>query len=250
MNWRLDVDLVEPQICEKHVQASVKPLRHTESDLYRVAEAFNLASIVHILDALNELKSFAAVRISQLPPHLHRYVAWMEYQASQFRVGKILHQRPEWRLVLHSASLRRQLLQEVESIGPEGQLTNRIGSRIAAILQGEADPLQIMFGDDLLDAYYRELHGTDSIHQLLRAYVDLTSFKRAGLRVLEIGAGTGGTTLAVLEALCPAHEFPRVTEFAYTDVSPGFFEKAKAKLCHHLGLVEFRRLDIEKDPLS
>ena len=62
------------------------------------------------------------------------------------------------------------------------------------------------------------------------------------LRVLEIGAGTGGLTSYVLPLL-PAG--PR--SYVFTDLSSGFFGKAEQKF-GDFPFVEYRRLDIENDP--
>ena len=64
------------------------------------------------------------------------------------------------------------------------------------------------------------------------------------LRVLEVGAGTGGTTARVLPAL-PAGR----TDYAYTDVSAGFFAEAEGRFGGFPG-IEYRVLDIERDPVS
>jgi hypothetical protein len=62
------------------------------------------------------------------------------------------------------------------------------------------------------------------------------------LRVLEIGAGTGGTTSAVL----PAIAADRV-RYCFTDVGPLFLTRAGARFAGY-PFMDFRQLDIEKHP--
>ena len=64
------------------------------------------------------------------------------------------------------------------------------------------------------------------------------------LRMLEIGAGTGGATAAVLPVL-PAGR----TEYHYTDLSAGFFAGAATRFADY-PFLEYRVLDIERDPLA
>ena len=60
------------------------------------------------------------------------------------------------------------------------------------------------------------------------------------IRVLEVGAGTGATTLAALRSL------PRErTEYTYTDISAGFFDAAQRRLGEYPE-VRYRVLDIER----
>ena len=69
------------------------------------------------------------------------------------------------------------------------------------------------------------------------------------MTILELGAGTGGATKAMLSALRGNHRFPSYTKYHFTDVSMAFSSVAEEKFsgCHNL---EFGLLDIEKDPAS
>ncbi|MDJ1136789.1 type I polyketide synthase [Streptomyces iconiensis] len=64
------------------------------------------------------------------------------------------------------------------------------------------------------------------------------------LRVLEVGAGTGGGTAALLPLL-PADR----TRYCFTDVSPFFFSRAQKRFAAH-DFVEYRTLDLDLDPLE
>jgi len=61
------------------------------------------------------------------------------------------------------------------------------------------------------------------------------------LKVLEIGAGTGGTTTHVLPILGKYFE-----SYTYTDISPSFFESAKTKFSAWSDKLKFSVLNIEK----
>ena len=63
--------------------------------------------------------------------------------------------------------------------------------------------------------------------------------------MLEVGAGTGGTTGAVLGAL-PAGGY----EYTYTDISAGFFGGAEGRFGGEGASLVYRVLDIERDPLG
>ena len=63
--------------------------------------------------------------------------------------------------------------------------------------------------------------------------------------MLEIGAGTGSATNTVLPEL-PEGGF----DYTYTDISAGFFAEAEARFGDGGGCIEYRPLDIEKDPVA
>ena len=66
------------------------------------------------------------------------------------------------------------------------------------------------------------------------------------MTILEIGAGTGGTTLPLLQSLGKNRRL--ITRYDYTDISSGFFASAKSLLQDWSDFVRFRTLDIERDP--
>ena len=69
------------------------------------------------------------------------------------------------------------------------------------------------------------------------------------MRVLEIGAGTGGATLPLLQNLTN-QEYMMFGHYDFTDISPSFFEPAKGKLTNWLEKITFKTLNIEQDPIS
>jgi SAM-dependent methyltransferase len=64
------------------------------------------------------------------------------------------------------------------------------------------------------------------------------------LRVLEIGAGTGGTTVSLLPAL-PADR----TQYRFTDVSDFFLDRARTRFAAY-PFVSYGQLDMDRDPLE
>jgi SAM-dependent methyltransferase len=62
------------------------------------------------------------------------------------------------------------------------------------------------------------------------------------LRVLEVGAGTGGTTTALLPLL-PAES----TEYVYSDISSAFLAAAEERFARY-PFVTYRVVDIERSP--
>jgi acyl transferase domain-containing protein/NADPH:quinone reductase-like Zn-dependent oxidoreductase/NAD(P)-dependent dehydrogenase (short-subunit alcohol dehydrogenase family)/SAM-dependent methyltransferase/acyl carrier protein len=127
-------------------------------------------------------------------------------------------------------------------------MTERCGARLGEVLTGRADPLQLLFpGGDLTTAekLYQHSPSARTLNLLVRETIQAAmSAWPAGrkLRVLEVGAGTGATTAHVLPAL-PADR----THYVFTDLSPLFLARAKAKFAN-FPFVNFQLLDLEQDP--
>jgi microcystin synthetase protein McyG len=119
------------------------------------------------------------------------------------------------------------------------------------VLRGEQDPLSLLFpGGSTADVekLTRESPAAQAYNMLIRdafaaAVADRTSGEK--LRVLEVGAGTGGTTTSILPLLSEED----CDEYVFSDVSPLFLEAARESLSEY-GFVAFDLLDIEKDPVE
>jgi SAM-dependent methyltransferase len=60
-------------------------------------------------------------------------------------------------------------------------------------------------------------------------FFDIIAHKKPNLRVLEIGAGVGGTKANVLSALQSVQCECIYLSYTSTDISPGFFQPAQAR---------------------
>ncbi len=132
--------------------------------------------------------------------------------------------------------------------GGEMVLLERCGPALAAVLRGSQDPLQLLFPDgsfDALDRIYRDSAFARTYNGAMRDVLQRECEQRGGapLRILEIGAGTGGTTAFVIDVV------PSGARYVFSDLSPLFLERARERFGHH-DQIEYQLLDIEKDPLA
>ncbi|KAI0009070.1 putative polyketide synthase [Xylariaceae sp. FL0662B] len=142
-----------------------------------------------------------------------------------------------------------ELLEVVSSSGAEGRLLVQVGRNLTPIIQGNRDALELMLEDGTLDAYYRDNSRFDRNYRQAMRYVDLAGHKNPNMSILEIGSGTGGATLPILQALTDNDTgLCRFGKFTFTDISTGFFEAAKVKLAQWSNLLTYAKLDIESDP--
>ena len=132
-----------------------------------------------------------------------------------------------------------------------GTLLCAVGQNLPRILRGEVNPLSVLVEDDRLERFYRNYEPLDQCYQQAAIYIGLLGNKNPHLNILEIGAGTGGATLPILEGLSATRTRPpNFANYDFTDLSPGFFDNAKKKLAEWSQLVTFKALDIESDLLQ
>lgn len=142
----------------------------------------------------------------------------------------------------------RSLRTQYPSCVAELALLDRCGQSLADVLQGKQDALQLLFPEGSvasLERLYQESPGAQVANRLVQESISVALAqlpKDRTLRILEIGAGTGGTTLSVLPLL-PIDR----TQYQFTDVSPLFLTNAERKFQHY-PFIQYEVLDIEKDP--
>jgi acyl transferase domain-containing protein/acyl carrier protein/phospholipid N-methyltransferase len=134
--------------------------------------------------------------------------------------------------------------------GAEAEITmlDRCGSTLANVLQGKQEPTDVLFpgGDtSLATRLYQHSPGARLMNDRMKQVI-VSALKHLPqnrlLRILEVGAGTGGTTIHILPHL-PGDQ----TEYVFTDISPQFLTQS-AETFREYAFVTYRTLDIEQDP--
>ncbi len=129
-------------------------------------------------------------------------------------------------------------------------LFRRSADALADVLQGRMDPLTLLFSSGeptAADLYLKAPVARAANQMLADATAALLRALPEGrrLRVLEVGAGTGSATAAVLPEL-PEGRY----NYTYTDISAGFFAEAESRFGGAEAAIDYRVLDIEKDPVE
>ncbi|KAI1776647.1 hybrid PKS-NRPS PsoA [Hypoxylon cercidicola] len=122
------------------------------------------------------------------------------------------------------------------------QLITAIGENLPAIVRNQVPALQVMMTNNMLSRIYEEgvefVQANNNVAQILSQL----GHRYPRLNLIEIGAGTGGTTKGIVRAL------PSFKSYTYTDISPGFFQTAQDVFKDYAGKMEYSLLDIERDP--
>ncbi|KAL2059966.1 hypothetical protein VTL71DRAFT_10121, partial [Oculimacula yallundae] len=180
----------------------------------------------------------------QLDNHFERYVGWMRRMLEQKNKGLASRGRDDLDIqsVLASAHLE-----------PSQCLVAKVGKSLSNILTGSENALQVIFEGTLADEFYHSDMFTAS-YKKIGAYIDIMAHANPNLKVLEVGAGTGSSTGQILPFLSydmgNGKHVNRFSEYAYTDISPGFFERARERFQPHAKYMRFQKLDLEFDPVG
>ncbi|MFE6867295.1 SDR family NAD(P)-dependent oxidoreductase [Kitasatospora sp. NPDC057692] len=163
----------------------------------------------------------------------------------------LLTARPDGGWCRSGTPVPEELLQDRLNAFPElvvmWQAAAWVGRSLPGVLTGEVEALEVLFGESgpIAAQVYNHDPGlaylSDTAVEYVRAVLADWPADRP-LRVLEVGAGTGGFTSRILPHL-PAER----THYVYTDVSSAFFPKAEARFAA-FNFLEYQVLDLSADP--
>lgn len=144
-----------------------------------------------------------------------------------------------------------ELLRDRPEQEAEIKLMRIMGSNYGQCLAGKVDAVQLLFGDPEARDLLARSYSTSELNSVL--IKQLTDFVEAAarswqensepLRVLEVGAGTGGTTSWLLPVLARLN-IPVI--YTFTDIGRVFVKEASLKF-KEFPFVECRVLDIEQE---
>ncbi|KAG8533450.1 putative PKS/NRPS-like protein biosynthetic cluster [Bacidia gigantensis] len=236
--WKPDVTSIDQSVVEDLWGEHVKTAEEIKGGaLIEKAAYFCIRRAVETLTDVEQ---------QNLLSHHQHYLKWAKGSLETGDAGNLKYQDPDW-MNADEQSIASTLEQASRSAAP-AQMVTQVGRRLPDILRQEIDPLSVMMEDGLLDRYYAELPSQDRAYEYAAKYVDLAAHKWPEIRILEIGAGTGSATSFLLKTLgSEEDDLIRCSSYMFTDISAGFFEKAREKFMYWDDILDFKTLNIENE---
>ena len=187
--------------------------------------------------------------IANLERHHQSMWAWMQLQLERAAAGELASGSAEW--VNTPADEKSAFLDAVATASTNGALSVRVGRRLLEILRKEVAPLEIMLEGGLLYKFYQDMLRFKASTTQLAEVVGALARENPRLRILEIGAGTGGCTGPVLDHLRTLTDggvnAAGFEHYTFTDISSGFFQAARERFAEWGDLISYTALNIEDD---
>ncbi|KAL6232485.1 hypothetical protein BDW75DRAFT_242951 [Aspergillus navahoensis] len=171
--------------------------------------------------------------------HHQRIFEFIDYLFPWIESGQHPTIRSEWKNDTHE-----WLLEQVQRY-PDNvdlQLISAVGDHLADVVRGKTTMLEHMVVNNTLDRFYKYGLGFQRANGALSRVARQIAHRYPRMKILEIGAGTGGATKGVLEQLDDAFD-----QYVFTDISAGFFEHAREQFAQWEQRMAFRTLNIEED---
>jgi SAM-dependent methyltransferase len=149
-------------------------------------------------------------------------------------------------------AFRSESIEKYEDMKCHFNLLDICISNFGTILSGEKSPDSFMFpvySTDLVQGIFKDNMLSDYFNRLVADIAfNYTSLMRQNamktdVRIIEIGAGTGGTSTFVMDRI---RDLPGI-EYYFTDLSKIFIRGFEKKNAERYPFAKFKKLDIEKD---
>ncbi|KAK5652872.1 hypothetical protein OQA88_9538 [Cercophora sp. LCS_1] len=238
VKWAPDITFIKDAFIKKQLGS------HLSTKEAEALMDLRQACLLYIYEALQELSS---TDLRMLEWYHKKFYIWMRLQAELARTNELAPDSSTW--VKIGPKKRAALLQRVRADSANGEMVCKLGPHLVSILRGEITALELMMEENLLSKYYIDGlkwgRANEKLAELVRHYVH----KNPRAKMLEIGAGTGGATRHILNAIgaSDSGQGSAVASYDFTDVSSGFFEAAKDKFQDWQDVMRYKRLDIEQD---
>ncbi|KAI0506256.1 hypothetical protein F5B22DRAFT_650963 [Xylaria bambusicola] len=167
----------------------------------------------------------------------------LEHLLPQIDAGEHPEVKPEWKN--DTLAMVQEWRDSQPADNNDMNILHAMGKNLVSIVRGTTPPLKVLTQDGMLDRLYVEGLGAKDGNEDLAVMVKQIAHRYPRMNVLEVGAGTGGTTRAVLDALGTQY-----ASYTYTDISTGFFDNARTVFSNHINKLNFKTLNIENDPVD
>ncbi|KAI6080113.1 hypothetical protein F4821DRAFT_87865 [Hypoxylon rubiginosum] len=239
IEWKPQLSLLEPQQLESAVGANIFIRDEDTMILHHQKLSYALDKVV--VKTLKQLSGENRKKV--IKSHL-QHVEWLEHHAKHLPAERKAKDVSEAEL--------EALLQEIEEIHPPWRLHTTVVRRLTDILTGEVGSLEVVFDSTLANEFYADMFEHVCDDRMVK-FLDLATHENPGLRILEVGAGTGGMTGHVIAALRQLEKQSgalKFFEYTYTDVSPSFLEKATARWKELKERMTFKTFDMKQSAES
>ena len=232
LEWKSDVNLLD-----------ANSLMRPAKDITKSHDLIEKLSIACIIESKTQL-----LKVETSQDHLVKFRDWIDTRHALAVQNRYDHVPDSALIAAMDSDQRVKLIEELfaEALGTEayGPATaiHRVFKNSIGMFQGTTEALDILMEDEILTKVYDFSQLWDYAE-----FFELLGHHKPDLKILEIGAGTGGTTSTILPLLQSAYGERMFGTYKYTDISSGFFVQAKERFKDYQG-IEYGVLDIAQDP--
>ncbi|KAL9079243.1 MAG: hypothetical protein Q9157_001861 [Trypethelium eluteriae] len=212
------------------------------NDVKRLLEEL---ALLCLLDSSERLKGLTTEQ-----PHFLKFRDWIQREKERAASGTYPVVKDSASYVklprsdrLDNIKERMRILSTTPSIGLVATGIMRICENAEGLFTGKVDTPNLLMQDNVLTEIY------NAVSFGFGDFIRMLSITKPNLRILEVGAGTGGTTELILRELARCGGNPSYSIYTFTDISAGFFAQAKERFSYAPNM-DYKVCDISQNPFE
>ncbi|OBT61811.1 Type I Iterative Polyketide synthase (PKS) [Pseudogymnoascus sp. 23342-1-I1] len=174
--------------------------------------------------------------------HRKKYLAWMAEIVGEVATGR--HPTVSKECMNDTWEEMKDELEDFCSLYPDFRLLIAVGDNLLGWMRGEVDFLEMYRETGVLEHIYKNTYGFPEYNAYLGKLVRQLSQRLRQMDILEIGAGTGSATEAIMSRIGDSY-----ASYTYTDISAGFFLEAQDLFKKQKDRFIYTTFNVEKDPI-
>lgn len=200
-----------------------------------VIPSLNVLALHQLIDF--RLRNETTFQKGSKEAHLNRLLLWTEEKLTAARAQpeslaeKIFGASQEWR--------DKEITRRADTLNPsssESRLMCHLYKNLEDIYSGKKTGIQVALQDNLLIDNYEHGQVYREGNRRLARVIDLFANERPGLKILEVGAGTGSATREILKALHGDTPWRTYSRYHFTDTTPSFLAGAETTFSNYGGM--------------
>ncbi|KAI0600762.1 putative polyketide synthase [Biscogniauxia sp. FL1348] len=250
--WKPDLGMMSAEQVQRFCDSAIPTEAHTELAAERFFTDVDFLVTSYIRSTLASLTPALVLELER-KHHTRKYLAWMRHRIDLLNSGESSFSTSEYNARFNNQDFIKQVSERVAATNSSGVLYTTVGINLQKLLCGDMSPLDLLFRGELVKTHYYEMWDKMPGVQKFRHFLDVLVHKNPGATMLEVGAGSGSTTSQLMKILTSTQAVgepcaPRFAYFDYTDVSSFFLATAQQQYRHLGTRIQFKKLDIERDP--
>lgn len=185
-------------------------------------------------------ETISTEQLAELEPHLGSYLSWVTSVVDEVTAGTHLTIKQEW---LNDTPETMEPLMMAFAEKHEGlRSLMALGENLVKLALGEDDFQELSYESRLLEDIYKHTFGIPEYNKFLAGLVEQLAHKSRQLQILEVGAGAGSATEAIMSRIGD-----NFGSYTYTDLSSAFFAEAQILFAKQSDKIIYKAYDVEKE---
>lgn len=179
-------------------------------------------------------------QLGELEPHFRSYLSWIASVVGEVAAGAHSTIKQEW--LTDTPEKMEPLMTAFAEKHEDFRSLMTLGENLVQLARGEDEFQELSHESRILEDIYKHTFGIPEYNSYLAGLVEQLAHKSRQMQILEIGAGAGSATEAVMSRI-----EDNFGSYTYTNLSSAFFAEAQILFAKQSDRIIYKTYDVENE---